>query len=245
MRRFGLIGYPLEHSFSKSYFSQKFENAGLYDCHYNLFPLKSLREFPLLLKKYPELNGLNVTIPYKQQVIDYLDELDETAEAIGAVNTIQIGNDQYTTGYNTDVDGFIDSIRPLLAKAHRQALIFGTGGAARAVKYGLDQLNISYKLVSRSSDRGDYVYSQLTPRTIKQHKVLINATPLGMHPDTDSAPALPYDAISSEHLLYDLVYNPEKTTFLQEGEKREATIKNGLEMLYRQAERSWEVWTNR
>ncbi len=242
MKRFGLIGYPLEHSFSKEYFTRKFENAGLFDHHYNLFPLKSLREFPLLLNKYQELKGLNVTIPYKTEIITYLDMVDKTAETIGAVNTIRIDEGQRTTGYNTDVLGFMDSLRPLLESYHKKALILGTGGAARAVSYGLEQLEVDYTWVSRSHERGDVVYTQLDKEIIRQHQIIINATPVGMSPNTDKAPPLPYKAIGEKHLLYDLIYNPKKTLFLERGAEEGATIKNGEEMLYRQAEHAWDIW---
>lgn len=237
---FGLIGYPLEHSFSKDYFSNKFQSQNI-DAAYELFPLKSIDELPGLLKNHSSLEGLNVTIPYKQRVIPYLQELDAAAEEIGAVNTIVIGSK--LKGYNTDYLGFKESVEPLLKPRHNKALILGTGGAAKAVEYAFGLLGIETTSISRSAVRG-IPYRQLTPEVVKGHTVIVNATPAGMYPETDDCPLIPYEAITEHHLLYDLIYNPKDTLFLRKGRARAATTKNGLEMLRLQAEESWKIWRN-
>lgn len=240
MRHFGLIGYPLSHSFSKKYFSKKFKNENLTDAEYNLYPLESIDEF-LNLTQQINLTGLNVTIPYKEKVIPYLDEIEEEAKSIGAVNTIKFSNKK-TIGYNTDAFGFEQSLLPLLKKQHTKALILGTGGASKAVVYVLNKLGISTQYVSRNSSANCIAYRELTDEIMNQYKLIVNCTPLGMYPEIEKKPDIPYQMINSEYLLYDLIYNPEESAFLKEGRMRGAQTKNGLEMLYLQAQRSWEIW---
>ena len=240
MKKFGLIGYPLSHSFSKKYFTEKFTNENIPDCVYELYPIKKIDQVGNILQSNPELVGLNVTIPYKEEVISYLGELDETAKAVGAVNTIKISNGN-SKGYNTDVYGFRESLKPLLKPHHKRALILGTGGASKAVAYCLRQLNIDYIFVSRTQQQGCVSYDSVR-YYLHTFYVVINTTPLGMSPDTDQCPTIAYDAFSEKHLCYDLVYNPEETLFLKKAKEQGATVKNGLEMLYLQAERAWEIW---
>ncbi|SFE50171.1 shikimate dehydrogenase family protein [Thermophagus xiamenensis] len=245
MQTFGLIGYPLGHSFSQSYFTEKFKKENI-DARYLNFPIPEINELPDLLKKHPYLAGLNVTIPYKQQVIDYLDELDPQAKDIGAVNVIKItwkNKVPYLKGYNSDVIGFSRSITPLLKPLHTKALILGTGGASKAVAYALKQLGLLFRFVSRNPQHPSHVsYQALTPEIIKEYKVIINTTPLGMAPNTDVAPPIPYEGITQEHLAFDLIYNPETTLFLNKCANKGAVIKNGLEMLHLQAEAAWEIF---
>lgn len=238
---YGLIGYPLTHSFSPAYFAEKFEKLGI-KASYRAFPLENIDELPALLAAHSDLKGLNVTIPYKQAVIPYLDELDATATGAGAVNCISIAAGK-RKGYNTDVLGFLNSLKPLLAPHHTQALILGTGGAARAVAYALGSLGIKYTKVSRLEMAGVLSYDELTAAVIQEHTLIINTTPLGMYPQIDAAPQIPYEALTSRHLLYDLVYNPLETKFLALGKDHGATIKNGLEMLHLQADASWDIWS--
>lgn len=239
---YGLIGYPLSHSFSPGYFSEKFQREQI-DAVYRLFPLADIHELTTLLKDNPQLKGLNVTIPYKEAVIPFLDDIDEAAKAVGAVNCINITNG-LLKGYNTDIIGFEQSLTPLLQPQHTKALVLGTGGAAKAVTYVLDTLGIAYKLVSTSGKEGTLFYRDVDEHAIKEHTIIVNTTPLGMHPKTDACPDIPYMAIGEEHLLYDLIYNPEKTTFLQKGMQQGASIKNGYEMLALQADASWDIWNN-
>lgn len=242
-RLFGLIGYKLSHSFSQSYFTKKYACENIVDTRYELFPLEHISALPNLLVQHPNLCGLNVTIPYKEAVIDYLDELDDTAAEIGAVNTILIRKGRLK-GYNTDVYGFVTSLKGLLGSRQvESALVLGTGGASKAVAYGLKQLGIRPVFVSRNPSKGDLTYSDINASIIEKHLLVINTTPLGMSPNVETAPSLPYDLFNSHHLLYDLVYNPEKTVFLESGEKRKCSTKNGLEMLHLQAERAWSIWT--
>lgn len=239
MRLFGLIGYPLGHSFSKKYFTKKFLDEGITDCRYELFPIESILEFPSLVARHPELCGLNVTIPYKEQVMPYLDDPGETA-VIGACNCILV-RDGRLYGYNTDVAGFRESFRPGLRPTDKNALILGTGGASKAVAYALGQLGIAYKYVSRGG--GDALrYEDVTPALLAVYTVIINCSPVGTYPNIAEAPNLPYAALSSRHYLYDLVYNPERTLFLAEGEGRGAVIRNGFDMLRLQAEEGWKIW---
>lgn len=235
---YGIIGYPLSHSFSPGYFREKFRQLGI-DATYDAFPLAAITGLPALLEQHAGLQGLNVTIPYKQSVMAYLDELDATAEAVGAVNCIRI-RDGKLKGFNTDTIGFANSLKPLLGKEHNHALILGTGGAAKAVVYALQQLGITYKLVSRTG--GDLRYEDLNRELIESHQLIINTTPLGMYPAVDQAPDLPYSLLGPGHLLYDLVYNPEETLFLQRGKAQGAVIKNGYDMLIGQAEAGWAIW---
>lgn len=241
-RVFGLIGQTLTHSFSKKYFSEKFEKEGLIDCRYELFPLEVIAHFPALLQAESKLVGLNVTIPYKTDVIPYLTRLSPAAAEIGAVNTIHLeGEDRI--GYNTDVIGFEQSLLPLLVEGRAyQALVFGTGGAAKAVRYVLKKLNIPFRFVSRQPTPEQLGYEALDVDLIREHPLLINTTPLGMYPREEAAPDLPYEGITKDHLLFDLVYNPEKTLFLKRGERQGAAVKNGLEMLRLQAEAAWDIW---
>lgn len=241
MRLFGLIGYPLSHSFSKKYFTEKFEKEKLTDCHYELFPIFSIDELKNVLYRHPDLCGLNVTIPYKEQVISFLDEVDDIVESILACNCISIKNGKLK-GFNTDVVGFERSLKAQLKPHHKKALILGTGGAAKAVEFVLQKLRIDFKYVSRKPIENGYSYDELTADIIAEHTLIINTTPIGMYPAIDEAPAIPYEAISGNHYLFDLVYNPEKTLFLQKGEERGATIKNGYEMLVIQADESWMIW---
>lgn len=249
MRLFGLIGYPLQHSFSPEYFANKFEQEGLTDCAYYTFPLKALDELTTLLTKYPELEGLNVTKPYKQMVQNYLNTIDGQAYSIGAVNTIKLrfreeSRGFFLKGFNTDTYGFHQSLMPLLRPAHQQALILGSGGASKAVCHVLRSLGIPYKLVSRKPGSERITYEALTPDVIASSQIIVNSTPIGTYPRTDELPPIPYETIGSEHLLYDLVYNPSETRFLTKGKEQGATIKNGREMLELQAERSWELWND-
>lgn len=240
-RLFGLIGYPLSHSFSKGYFAEKFKKENIHDAHYEVFPIPDITLFPDLVHRSHNLRGLNVTIPYKEQVIPYLDALDPEAEAIGAVNTIKIEHGK-TTGYNSDVWGFEKSLLPQLQPYHLHALILGTGGASKAVAFVLDKLGITYRYVSRNATEEILGYAQLTPELIAEHKLIVNCSPLGMYPNVEACPDIPYAAITEHHLLYDLIYNPEETRFLQQGKAQGAATKNGLEMLVLQAERSWQIW---
>lgn len=238
---YGLIGYPLEHSFSPAYFNAKFTREGI-AASYICFPIQDINELPALLKQYPDLSGLNVTIPYKKAVIPLLDDLDTDATAIGAVNCISIQNGK-TKGYNTDVTGFENSLKPLLAKGMTSAIILGSGGAARAVKWVLEKLGIDYISVSRQDNTDAISYDALSNDEIHKRKLIINTTPLGMYPHVESYPPIDYTAIGDKHLLYDLVYNPDLTRFLQIGKQQGAMIKNGREMLELQAEAAWQIWT--
>lgn len=246
MRIFGLIGYPLAHSFSKKYFTDQFEREQRTDCSYGLFPLENIAEISSLLNE-TALEGLNVTIPHKVGVLPYLNELDDAAEKIGAVNCISIKrkeNGIWLKGYNTDAYGFEESLKPLLKPYHTKALILGDGGAARAVKYVLGKLQIPYFSVVRTAADQAILYTDLTEELIQSHKLIINTTPLGTFPKVDGLPDIPYQFITEEHLAYDLVYNPEETQFLQRAKAQGAVIKNGLEMLYLQADRSWHIWNH-
>jgi shikimate dehydrogenase len=241
MKVYGLIGYPLSHSFSKGFFAEKFAREGIKECMYESFPIPGIEELPALIAQHPDLQGLNVTIPYKEAVMSYLDELSPAAAQIRAVNCIRF-KDGRKTGYNTDAIGFRRSLGPLLKSHHNKALVLGTGGAAKAVQYVLESLNIPYKLVSRQAGADSLTYEQLDAAIMASHTLIINTTPLGMYPNVDAAPALPYEQLTDRHLLYDLIYNPAVTTFLQKGADKGATIKNGHEMLILQAEASWEIW---
>ena len=243
----GLIGYPLSHSFSKKYFSDKFEEEKIEGYHYELFPLPTINHLKDLIQTQPNLLGLNITIPYKQDALPYLDEISEEAEKVGAINTIKFENGSLK-GFNTDVYGFEISLKKLLASARldfkeMNALVFGTGGAAKAVTYVLDKLEINYQLVSRSQGKGRITYKMIDKECLEKHQILINTTPLGMSPNVDAAPNLPYEHLTDQHFLYDLVYNPRVTKFLQMGLNNNAKIMNGLEMLHLQAEKSWSIWT--
>lgn len=259
MKQYGLIGYPLTHSFSKKYFTELFEREKIEDHEYELYEIANLSNFPELLRDHPGLCGLNVTVPHKIGVMFYLDWVHPDAKEVGAVNCIRItaespiaaafsgevgikDHEFRLEGYNTDVYGFEMSLKPLLGSHHTQALILGTGGASRAVKHVLNKLNIYAKLVSRESGPDQLTYAELTPEIISKYKLIINTSPLGMAPNTDKCADIPYEVLTSEHLLYDLIYNPEETLFLQKGREQGAATKNGHEMLILQAEKSWEIW---
>ena len=276
MTTYGLIGYPLGHSFSRKFFTEKFEKEGM-DAQYLNFEIPSIEEFPEIIKNNPELRGLNVTIPYKQQVMQYLDDISEEAKAIGAVNVVRIerpspqpspimgretmwnaGNKPdglpikgdmseglrgSLIGYNSDVIGFVESIRPLLKAHHKKALILGTGGASKAIRYGLEKkLGMKTLFVSRSAREGMITYEEVTAEVLKEYEVIVNCSPVGMYPHVDECPALPYEAMNENNLLYDLVYNPLETLFMKKGAEQGATVKNGLEMLHLQAIASWKFW---
>ncbi len=244
MDKYGLIGFPLGHSFSISYFNEKFQNEGI-DAKYMNFEIPVIENLPVILASNPELKGLNVTIPYKEKVIGYLDDLSAEARAIGAVNVIKVtrkGGKSILKGYNSDVIGFTRSIEPMLEKFHKKALILGTGGASKAVNYGLKYLGLETQFVSRTSQKGCISYNAITPELIKEYNVIVNCTPLGMYPNSNECPDLPYEAMDSHTILYDLIYNPDETLFMQKGAAKGATVKNGLEMLLLQAFASWEFW---
>ena len=240
-RLFGLLGYPLSHSFSPDYFKTKFEEEGINDAEYSLFENPDLLGFLDQIPELKNLVGLNITIPFKQAVLPFLHSISNEASYVGAVNTVKLKNGNLL-GYNTDVYGFKQSLLPLLNHNHKKALIFGSGGAAKAVNYVLKELNIQTVIVSRYSQRGHVTYDQLNENFIRNYKILINTTPLGMYPSLNSAVDIPYQFISSNHLCYDLIYNPAQSLFLQKAADQGATIKNGMEMLELQAERSWEIW---
>lgn len=241
LKHYGLIGYPLTHSFSKKYFGEKFQREHITDCVYENYQLASIDAFPGLLLDQKDLKGLNVTIPYKESVIQYLDELDETAREIGAVNTIRIAGGRLK-GFNTDAYGFMQSIRNLLEPQHHDALILGTGGSSKAVAWSLRKMGISFKFVSRIPSGPEEIGYAEAGKQISLSKIIVNTTPTGMYPNVDAAPHIPYEKITPSHLLFDLIYNPEETLFLQQGKSRQAKISNGLKMLQLQAEKSWEIW---
>jgi len=277
MTTYGLIGYPLGHSFSRKFFTEKFEKEGI-DAQYLNFEIPTIEEFPNIIKNNPELGGLNVTIPYKQQVMQYLDDISEEAREIGAVNVVKInrpspqpspmmgretmrdagnkpdglpimgemskGQRGSLMGYNSDVIGFVESIKPLLKPHHKKALILGTGGASKAIRYGLEKkLGLETLFVSRSAREGMITYEDVTAELLKEYEVIVNCSPVGMFPHVDECPNLPYEAMNENHLLYDLVYNPLETLFMKKGAAQGATVKNGLEMLHLQAIASWEFWS--
>ncbi len=245
MDLYGLIGYPLTHSFSRSFFNEKFKAEGI-NAEYRNFEIPTIMDFMEVVESNPDLRGLNVTIPYKEKVIPYLDELDSSASGIKAVNVIKIGHAKgklHLTGYNSDIIGFTESITPLLKPYHRKALVLGTGGASKAVGGGLRQLGIEALFVSRMEGKKQCItYDKITPELLSEYKVIINTTPIGMFPIEDACPDIPYGALGKEHLLYDLVYNPESTLFMRNGAKQGATVKNGLEMLLLQAYAAWDIW---
>lgn len=257
-KTYGLIGFPLSHSFSKKYFSEKFVKENSSDCEYNLYPIDNIDQLPQLITDNPTLCGLNVTIPYKESVIPLLDELDETAKAIGAVNCIKIvsGTEYQASrliGYNTDVYGFRQSIKPFLEIQHERALILGTGGASKAVAYVLKEIGIECFFVSRSKEQNAriknqdsgakiFLYEELTDYIISAFKLIVNTTPVGMYPNINVAPEIPYQSLLPSHLLYDLVYNPIETEFLKRGKLQGASTVNGLSMLHQQAEEAWRIW---
>lgn len=246
MRKFGLIGYPLGHSFSKKYFSEKFTREKIEGCSYDNYPLTTIGQLPDLIL-YEDIAGLNVTIPYKSAVLKFLDKIDIEAEAIGAVNVIKVKRDKDQNvlhGFNSDITGIRDTIKSVLHHDLKNALVLGTGGSSRAVCYILNEINIKYNLVSRTTKPGCLTYQDISPELIGNTQLIVNTTPLGMFPDTERKPELNYDLLTEKHILFDLVYNPEITLFLQTGKERGCQILTGLKMLYSQAERSWEIWNN-
>ncbi|WP_418498409.1 shikimate dehydrogenase family protein [Flagellimonas sp.] len=238
--RYGLLGKNISYSFSKGYFTQKFKDLGMDDHSYENFDLQDISELETVLSQ-DNIKGFNVTIPYKEEVLAYLDQLDAKAEKIGAVNTIKI-TENGLKGFNTDAYGFEKSLDPLLRPHHKKALILGTGGASKAIRFVLEEMGISTTYVSRSKKAGQYTYDELDKAIMEENTLVVNCTPLGTHPDIEKKPDIPYQHIGKEHLLYDLIYNPAKTTFLALGEAQSATIQNGLGMLQWQAEKAWEIW---
>jgi shikimate dehydrogenase len=241
--RYGLIGRDISYSFSRGYFTEKFSKLKLEHYSYENFDLKKIDEFKAVIRANANIKGLNVTIPYKEVIISYLDELDIQAEKIGAVNTIKFTPDGLK-GFNTDAYGFRKSLEPYLQRHHKKALILGTGGASKAIAFVLDELGIDFSFVSRNPSKNQLSYGELTADILNENLMIINTTPLGTHPDVKLKPTIPYDHIGPKHLLFDLIYNPEKTAFLKEGEYREARICNGLRMLEFQAEKAWEIWNS-
>ncbi len=247
MDKYGLIGYPLGHSFSVTYHNQRFADEGI-NAKYVNFEIPNIEQLIEVLSSNPELKGLNVTIPYKEKVMEYLDYISPEARAIGAVNVIRVvheGTKIVLRGYNSDVIGFVQSIEPIIESYHKKALVLGTGGASKAICYGLKSLGIEPVLVSRYERPGTIQYASITPDVVKEYNVIVNCTPLGMFPKTNECPALPYEAMDEKNILYDLIYNPDETLFIRKGAERGAAVKNGLEMLLLQAFASWEFWTGK
>lgn len=254
MKEYGLIGLTLGHSFSKKFFTDKFNREGI-DARYLNFEIPDIRCLQEIILDHPHLEGLNCTIPYKEAIIPYLDNITPEAREIGAVNVVKIQRDGShagghsmdgirLTGFNSDIIGFTGSIAPLLKPHHRKALILGTGGAAKAINVGLKKLGLECTYVSRKGSEGRLAYTEITPQTLQEHHVIVNCSPVGMYPHTEEVPSLPYEAISPNHLLYDLIYNPQTTLFLQKGAQQGATVKNGQEMLELQAIAGWNFWTS-
>jgi len=246
MRLFGLIGYPLSHSFSAQYFAKKFASENIQHADYRLFPLKQISEIYSLIKNQPDLHGFNVTIPYKVAILPHLDYITKEAAAVGAVNCVKIERGESgvkLTAYNTDIYGFRESLVPVLKPHHKKALVLGTGGASKAVCYTLEKLGITYTQVSRTGHNSNILnYYQLDETILSENLLIVNTTPVGMYPDTGKFPDIPYQFLGSKHLLYDLVYNPAETGFMLKGREAGATVMNGLQMLKLQAEKSWDIW---
>ena len=241
-KKFGLIGKDISYSFSKKYFTEKFAQDLYEDCSYENFDILNIEDFPSILKNNPNLKGLNVTIPYKESIIPYLDTVSEKAFQIGAVNVIRFTKKGNLKGYNSDWFGFKKSLEPLLQAHHKKALILGTGGAAKAVAFALDQLAITYSFVSREANPNTIDYSLINATTFDNHQIIINCTPVGTSPNTKEFPPMPYTYFSNQHIAFDLIYNPEETEFLKKAKKQGAIIKNGYEMLIYQAEKAWKIW---
>jgi shikimate dehydrogenase len=240
--QFGLVGKNISYSFSKGYFGEKFEKLNLEDYYYDNLDFQNIEDFPDFIKQNPTISGLNVTIPYKEAIIPFLDKLSKRATEIGAVNTIKITKSGKLKGFNTDYIGFQKSIEPLLNVNHKKALILGTGGASKAVAYALKQLEIPYLFVSRN-DIGDAIgYNQINEKTFEEFQIIINCTPVGTFPNTNTFPEIPYEYLTTNHLAFDLIYNPAETLFLKKAKEQGAIVKNGLEMLTLQAEKSWDIW---
>jgi len=242
MTLFGLVGKNIGYSFSKKYFTEKFQNLGLEECFYQNFDLETIDSLPEIIAKNSDLQGFNVTIPYKEKVIQYLDAINDEAQKIGAVNVVKITNDRKLIGYNADFYGFSKSLESLLTKNHQKALILGTGGASKAIFYALEQLKIPYTIVSRTKNATNITYTEIDKKIILEHQIIINATPLGTFPNVDNCPDIPYNYLNNNHLCYDLIYNPSESLFLKLAKEKGALTKNGLEMLQLQAEKSWEIW---
>jgi shikimate dehydrogenase len=250
MKKLGLFGYPVGHSFSKIFFNEKFEKEHLADWQYELYPIEKIEKLKSFLQGEPEIVGFNVTVPYKVAVVNYLDEIDPLALTIGSVNTVCVTDTETgkkLKGYNTDAYGFEKSFLPLVDQnaVENKALVLGSGGSSRAVKYVLREMRIPYTTVSRTKHDNRLQYEDLTAQTIKAHNIIINTTPVGMHPNMDDSPGIPYHHIDGSHLLYDLVYNPDETLFLKQGKEQGARTKNGLEMLRLQSDRCWEIWNEK
>lgn len=246
MKKYGLVGYPLGHSFSMGYFNEKFKNEAI-NAVYENFEIPNIQDITTVIGSNPDLAGFNVTIPYKEKVMDYLDYIAPEAAEIGAVNVVKVthnGERAVLKGFNSDVVGFVNSIKPLLRPLHKKALVLGTGGASKAVEYGLRKLGLKTIKVSRTEKDNTITYGQVTPELLSEYKVIVNCTPCGMAPHFDECPNLPYDSIDDSFLLYDLIYNPEETLFLRKGKEKDATVKNGLEMLLLQAEEGWDIWNS-
>ncbi len=252
MRKFGLIGYPLSHSFSEKYFTQKFQSEKIAGVSYQLYELEQIEDFPRLLRDNPEIRGLNVTIPYKEKIIPYLHGLADSAQEVKAVNVIKVNAQGKLTGYNSDYYGFLQSLSHELGHLKNihslegfKALVLGTGGASKAVQAALKSLKIPYRLVSRSKKHvRSLLYENINEKILRDYQLIINTTPLGMHPKVDTFPMLPYQHLSAKHLCFDLVYNPEETLFLKKAAEYHSRVKGGLEMLYLQAEKAWEIWNS-
>ncbi len=241
-RQYGLIGKNISYSFSKKYFTEKFALGGLDDCTYENFDLDSIEGFPEIISNNPNLKGLNVTIPYKEAIIPYLNKLSKNAALIGAVNVIRFTKKGNLKGYNSDYYGFMKSLEPLLQPHHKRALILGTGGAAKAISFALDKLGILYTFVSREGKGGMIDYDRINATTFDNHQIIINCTPIGTFPDTKEFPPIPYNFFTDKHIAFDLIYNPEETQFLKKAKKKGAVTKNGYEMLVLQAEKAWKIW---
>ncbi|PRX54161.1 shikimate dehydrogenase family protein [Flagellimonas meridianipacifica] len=240
--RYGLLGKNISYSFSKGYFTEKFKLLGLHDHSYENFDIKTIEEFPSVLQE-SNLKGLNVTIPYKESILSYLSEIDSDAKQIGAVNTIKF-TENGLKGFNTDAYGFQKSLEPFLKAYHKKALILGTGGASKAIRFVLNNLGLETQYVSRNKQKDTLTYNQLDDSVLNEFTVIINCTPLGTFPDIDKKPDIPYEYLTNRHFLFDLVYNPSKTTFLKLGQEKDASICNGLKMLELQADRAWEIWNS-
>ena len=242
-KTYGLVGKSISYSFSEKYFTEKFKKNKIQNCTYKNFDLNNIKDLVSILKEN-DLKGLNITIPYKEQVLSYLDEIEDNAKLIGAINTIKINKDKTLTGYNTDFIGFINTLRPYINSNCKKALILGTGGASKAIEYGLKKLNIESKKVSRNKKKGDLTYLEIDSDLIKEYQIIINTTPLGTYPDIENYPDIPYKYLTKKHICYDLIYNPDETTFLRKSKKKGAITINGLRMLEIQAEESWKIWNN-
>ena len=241
-KRFGLVGKNISYSFSKDYFTERFLKDDATDCSYENFELADINDFPVVIREIPDLVGLNVTIPYKETIIPFLDKLSKNATQIGAVNVIRVTKNRKLKGYNSDYYGFKKSIEPLLQPYHKKALILGTGGAAKAVAFALEKLDILYTFVSRSSGENTIDYFRINATTFDNYQIIINCTPVGSLPDTEIFPPIPYEHFTQKHIAYDLIYNPSETQFLKRASERGAITKNGLEMLILQAEKAWNIW---